>query len=405
MTSFTRTTISSSKRSIQFDFDTELFVSRIYQRWIRGSVRKSLHKQQSTIPYSSRPSSESKTIDCVLEEDARKLRRECKILMLGAESKQQIVQMMKLVYLNGDTRDELPSYRPVILKDVCSCAKMLVIAMRRLEVLQEADDICRHADFIAQYNPTLDELTDIGLGWEFKSALEAILQSPHYTAVMDRFTEFYLPDAAEHYFDEIDRIASPLYLPSERDVIRTRSTTKGIFETRFMMGQLSIHLIDPGTQRSDRKKFMHCFEGVTSIIFVVDLDTYNQVLLEESSQNRMMESLLLFDSVVNSRWFTRTSIILLLNNVGKFKQKLARSPLVNYFPDYAGGNDVNKAAKYILWRFNQVNRAHLSLYPHLVEPGDVTAMRLIFAAVKETVLNNALHDAKIFETWKDEGKI
>lgn len=80
----------------------------------------------------------------------------------------------------------------------------------------------------------------------------------------------------------------------------------------------------------------------------------------------MMESLLLFDSVVNSRWFMRTSIILFLNKVDIFKQKLVRSPLANYFPDYSGGNDVNKAAKYLLWRFNQVNRAHLNLYPQYV---------------------------------------
>lgn len=80
----------------------------------------------------------------------------------------------------------------------------------------------------------------------------------------------------------------------------------------------------------------------------------------------MMESLLLFDSVVNSRWFMRTSIILFLNKVDIFKAKLPRSPLGNYFPDYSGGNDVNKAAKYLLWRFNQVNRAHLNLYPQYV---------------------------------------
>lgn len=62
----------------------------------------------------------------------------------------------------------------------------------------------------------------------------------------------------------------------------------------------------------------------------------------------------------------RTSIILFLNKVDIFKQKLGRSPLGNYFQDYSGGNDVNKAAKYLLWRFNQVNRAHLNLYPQYV---------------------------------------
>jgi hypothetical protein len=62
----------------------------------------------------------------------------------------------------------------------------------------------------------------------------------------------------------------------------------------------------------------------------------------------------------------RTSIILFLNKVDLFKEKLGRSPLGNYFPDYNGGDDVNKAAKYLLWRFNQVNRAHLNLYPQFV---------------------------------------
>src|SRR5438046_7586066 len=85
------------------------------------------------------------------------------------------------------------------------------------------------------------------------------------------------------------------------------------------------------------------------------------------AKNRIIESLVLFDSVVNSRWFMRTSIILFLNKVDLFRQKIPRSPLSNYFPDYSGGNDVNRAAKYLLWRFNKVNRANLKLYPHLTQ--------------------------------------
>jgi guanine nucleotide-binding protein G(i) subunit alpha len=134
-------------------------------------------------------------------------------------------------------------------------------------------------------------------------------------------------------------------------------------------------MFDVGGQRSERKKWIHCFEDVTSIIFCVALSEYDQVLLEESSQNRMMESLLLFDSVVNSRWFMRTSIILFLNKVDIFKQKLGRSPLGNYFPDYSGGDDANKAAKYLLWRFNQVNRAHLNLYPQYVSFREICVSR------------------------------
>ncbi len=66
------------------------------------------------------------------------------------------------------------------------------------------------------------------------------------------------------------------------------------------------------------------------------LSEYDQVLLEENGQNRMQESLVLFESVINSRWFLRTSVILFLNKIDIFKQKLPKVPLVNYFPEYTG---------------------------------------------------------------------
>lgn len=67
------------------------------------------------------------------------------------------------------------------------------------------------------------------------------------------------------------------------------------------MNQVSIHLFDVGGQRSERKKWIHCFEAVTSIIFCVAISEYDQVLLEDGTQNRLEESIVLFDSIVNSR--------------------------------------------------------------------------------------------------------
>jgi guanine nucleotide-binding protein G(i) subunit alpha len=159
------------------------------------------------------------------------------------------------------------------------------------------------------------------------------------------------------------------------------------------MGSLAIRMFDVGEQRSESRKWIHQLENADSIIFSVDLSCYNQVLLEHSNQNKMMESLVLFDSVVNSRWFMRTSVILLLCNVALFRQKMARDPLENYFPDYSGGNDLNKAAKYLLWRFNQVNRAHLNLYPHLYEATDTSNIWLVFSAITKSILHNALKNS------------
>jgi guanine nucleotide-binding protein subunit alpha len=95
-------------------------------------------------------------------------------------------------------------------------------------------------------------------------------------------------------------------------------------------------LFDVGGQRSERKKWIHCFESVMSIIFCVALSEYDQVLLEDTTENRLVESIRLFESIVNSRWFLNTSIMLFLNKVDLFKIKVEHVPVERYFPDYKG---------------------------------------------------------------------
>lgn len=56
------------------------------------------------------------------------------------------------------------------------------------------------------------------------------------------------------FFDEVARIGAPDYVPNETDVLRARTKTTGISETKFRSGQLSIHMFDVGGQRSERKK-------------------------------------------------------------------------------------------------------------------------------------------------------
>ncbi|GMF37256.1 unnamed protein product [[Candida] boidinii] len=132
-------------------------------------------------------------------------------------------------------------------------------------------------------------------------------------------------------------------------------------------------------------------------MFCVALSEYDQVLLESGTQNRLEESLNLFESVVNSMWFRRTSIVLCLNKIDIFIEKLPKSPLENYFPDYAGGSDVNKAVKYILWRFRKLNRANLNIMPYVTQATDTSNIKLALAVVKETIIHNALMDTGIIQ--------
>lgn len=107
--------------------------------------------------------------------------------------------------------------------------------------------------------------------------------------------------------------------------------------TIFTITNLSLYrMFDVGGQRSERKKWIHCFEGVTAIIFCVALSGYDLVLAEDEEMNRMIESMKLFDSICNSKWFVETSIILFLNKKDLFEEKIPRSPLTICFPEYTG---------------------------------------------------------------------
>ncbi|KPM42393.1 Guanine nucleotide-binding protein alpha-3 subunit [Neonectria ditissima] len=303
----------------------------------------------------------SQAIDKQLEEDSKRLRKECKILLLGSgeSGKSTIVKQMKIIHLQGYSEDELFNYRPTVFKNLVECAKAVITAMQQFNIEPQNEDNKVHAEFLMEYQAESGPQAQIDP--QVGVAVQSLWEDPAKELLMEHQTEFYLMDSAEYFFQEVMRIVAENYLPNEMDVLRARTKTTGIYETRFQMGQLSIHMFDVGGQRSERKKWIHCFENVTSIIFCVAL----------------------------------SDIILFLNKVDIFKSKLARSPLGNYFPDYSGGNDVNKAAKYLLWRFNQVNRAHLNLYPHLTQATDTSNIRLVFAAVKETILNNALKDSGI----------
>lgn len=143
----------------------------------------------------------------------------------------------------------------------------------------------------------------------------------------------------------------------------------------------TIDVIDVGPQNHQRRKWLNQFSEVTAVLFVVDILCYDNWM---SEHNEMMERVVLFDSVINSKWFPENTIVLFLSNISEFHRKLARSPLKDHFRDFDGGNDTDQAAEYLLGRFKQVDRSLRNrLYTHLVDPYDASNIRLIAAAINE----------------------
>ena len=93
-----------------------------------------------------------------------------------------------------------------------------------------------------------------------------------------------------------------------------------------------VQVVDVGGQRNERKKWLHCFDDVKCILFVVNLAGYDQVLFEDNTKNRMREALDLFASVVSNKLFTETPIFLFLNKKDLFDSGVENTSITKVFP-------------------------------------------------------------------------
>ena len=84
-----------------------------------------------------------------------------------------------------------------------------------------------------------------------------------------------------YFFPDLDRLFDPAYQPNEQDIVHTRARTIGITETVFHLRDHEMLMVDVGGQKSERRKWIHCFQDVTSILFLVSLSGYDQCLIED----------------------------------------------------------------------------------------------------------------------------
>ncbi|XP_055001381.1 guanine nucleotide-binding protein G(o) subunit alpha isoform X3 [Sorex araneus] len=117
----------------------------------------------------------------------------------------------------------------------------------------------------------------------------------------------------------------------------------------------------------------------------------------QAGQNRMHESLKLFDSICNNKWFTDTSIILFLNKKDIFQEKILRSPLTLCFPEYAGPQAFSDAVTYIQAQYESRNRsAHKEVYTHVTCATDTNNIQFVFDAVTDVIIAKNLRGCGLY---------
>ena len=255
-----------------------------------------------------------------------------------------------------------------------------------------SDDDVRLLCTIASASPTRDITVQMG------DIIERLWNDQGLQICYSRSREYQLNDSAGYYLNDIRRISDLHYTPTVLDVLKTRVRTIGIMETQFMYKHLLFRMVDVGGQRSERKKWLYCFEGVHAIIFCVALSGYDLVLEEDEGVNRIVESMKLFESIVNNRWFTKTSIIIFFNKKDLFEEKIKNSPLTICFSEYEGADEFDEATMYIEKKFEALNQNQYKteVYNHLTCATDTKNIRVVFDVVSDAIIKNIMSECKLF---------
>ncbi|KAK0471188.1 heterotrimeric G protein alpha subunit 4 [Armillaria novae-zelandiae] len=319
-----------------------------------------------------------------LEEANKKIAPEIKVLLLGAgdSGKTTFLKQMHLIH-NISFSHDIEYYRQLILDNLTGGVLCIFDAMLDMHLAVSQDDL--------RYLSRIQYLF-LSSGEPFPMAylqpLKVLWRDPGVQEAWHRGNEAALPENLEYFFSDLDRLFDPQYQPTEQDIIQCRVRTIGITGTVFHLQDREVTVVDVGGQRSERRKWIHCFRDATSILFFVSLSGYDQCLFEDKDANQMYDALVIWEAICRSPWFERTSIILFLNKDDLFEQKLPHSDIEKYFPDFDGEpGDVRAGREYFKHRFSKlaVSGGKRDIYIHVITATNTAMLRAVIATAEGTI--------------------
>uniref|UniRef100_A0A672N3W5 Guanine nucleotide-binding protein subunit alpha n=1 Tax=Sinocyclocheilus grahami TaxID=75366 RepID=A0A672N3W5_SINGR len=338
-------------------------------------------------------------IDKQLRRDKRDSRRELKLLLLGTgeSGKSTFIKQMRIIHGTGYTDEDKRGFTKLVYQNIFTSMQSMIRATENLKIGFKYEQNKANAMLVKEVD--IEKVSSFDQ--PYISAIKMLWTDPGIQEAYDRRREYQLSDSTKYflfvsgvwrqsifYLSDLDRIAVPSYLPTQQDVLRVRIPTTGIIEYPFDLQSIIFRMVDVGGQRSERRKWIHCFENVTSIMFLVALSEYDQVLVESDNENRMEESKALFRTIITYPWFQNSSVILFLNKKDLLEEKISYSHLVDYFPEFDGPQrDAQAAREFILKMFVDLNPdSDKIIYSHFTCATDTENIRFVFAAVKDTIL-------------------
>ncbi|XP_069558815.1 guanine nucleotide-binding protein G(o) subunit alpha-like [Brachyistius frenatus] len=337
---------------------------------------------------------QSSKIEQDLCEHARTESNVVTVLMLGAaeSGKSTVIKQIKIMHSCGFSKQELISFKPALFDNLLTSMKTVLRGMGMLRINLANKKNKLHARSILSCSQCLGD--DQELLPFVAHAFCSLWADQGVRAAAARGYEFELNDSALYFFENMSRIIGPTYVPTETDVVRVRVRTCGVIKTQFEVDEKLYRLYDVGGQHTERQKWLNCFDCIDAVLFVVALSSYDMSLLEYSSVNRLQDSLELFSSICTNRVFKKSSLILFMNKIDLFRQKILQSGrhLRFYLSNYKGADgDVDAAAHHITAMFSTCNGSlDKPVYHHFTNATDTANIELVFQMVIDQITKKNL---------------
>ncbi|XP_060654276.1 G protein alpha q subunit-like [Drosophila nasuta] len=337
----------------------------------------------------------NKEIEKIIKADRKKMNYVIKLLLLGTgeSGKTTFLKQMRIIHGDRFSDKEMRFFTKMVYRNIFMAMQSMIKAMDILEISYSDVENIDRAELVSSVPlKTIETLED-----PYLSAIKCLWNDIGIQECYSRRDEYYLMESAEYFLCEIERIEKPDYIPSEQDILRVRSATTGINQYNIEMDRFVLRLVDVSGQSSERRKWIHCFENVNLIIYIVAISEYFQTLFE-SEKNKMEESKELFKAIVKYDWFEKSAFVLFLNKIDQFEEKIKKYHLVDYYPFYGDGpkGDSNAARDFIRSMFLSLNNfCGRDFYCHYTCATDTHNITLVFAAVKDTIMSNLLDSINI----------
>ncbi|KAJ3306050.1 hypothetical protein HDV03_000587 [Kappamyces sp. JEL0829] len=193
---------------------------------------------------------------------------------------------------------------------------------------------------------------------------------------------------------KIEECCSEGYKPSHEDILKLRTVTQSISDTVFKVQSKNIHFIDVSGLKHHRKAWLSYFDDVHSILFVVSLSSYDQVLVEDPSVNRMADALVLFEQITNHPLLKKIDIILFFNKKDLFEVKAKKILVKEFFPEYKGRDgSVSQTAEFFRKKFLSQCAVDRNINTHVTCCTDTKGMEVIIASILNSIVSGLLGNA------------